>query len=106
MISDERILKLVTIEDLNNDSKFFAEFLEIETVKKILLFAGGSTYYFPQPSSLVESAVKKHLIDHPGNLDYFAIKKIEKEFNISQKKLAEIIRDIKKIKKEEVKGMF
>jgi Mor family transcriptional regulator len=106
MNSEEKILEYITISDLNNDAKYFAEFLNLDTIKKIILFAGGSTYYFPQPNSLVDTAVRKYLAQFTGELDYFAIKKIEKQFNISQKKLSEILKESKKLNLDRTIEMF
>lgn len=89
--SDTKILEFILIEDLNEEMKYLATFVGLETVKQLMELLGGTRISIPKPSSYKPIALKRFLKDKKIEFNDIEIKKLSRRFDLNENTCRKII---------------
>lgn len=77
----------LTLEDIPNSHKDIAQYIGIDSFKKLVELLGGSSLYIPKESSLTRP-IRNRIIREKFNGDY---KALAREYNITQTQVRNIV---------------
>ena len=93
----EKLIERITEDDLENDMKFLATFLDMITIRKIILYAGGTSCYFTQPdyykTKILQRDVEKR-IKSGEKLSNMDAKLLAKEYGLSKLIVSRKIKEV------------
>lgn len=93
--TEAEILKFVKIDDLNEEMKYIATFVGLDTVKKMMEILGGSRIAIPKPSTYKQIALLRYLESNSNNLNDIEIKKLSRKFDLHENTCKKIIQNVK-----------
>ncbi|WP_373600478.1 Mor transcription activator family protein [Paraclostridium bifermentans] len=81
------MIEELTIEDIPNSHKDIAQYIGIDSFKKLVELLGGSSLYIPKESSLTRP-IRNRIIREKFNGDY---KSLAREYDITQTQVRNIV---------------
>lgn len=90
-ISEEQLLRELTIEDLQEQHRDFAETLGMENLIKLSEHFGGTSIYVPQKRELVKQRVYGMI---RSEYDGTNIKELAGKYDVSESTVYNVVRDI------------
>lgn len=93
MNTDEKILQLVTKEDLNENLQYYADLIGLENLKLLMIYAGGGHIYIPQPDTFKVAALKKYLTENRNNISN--LHKVGRDFGVCSKVVGKVLNEVK-----------
>ncbi len=81
------MIEELTIEDIPNSHKDIAQYIGIDSFKKLVELLGGSSLYIPKESSLTRP-IRNRIIQEKFNGDY---KSLAREYDITQTQVRNIV---------------
>ncbi|MGL5714835.1 MAG: Mor transcription activator family protein [Paraclostridium sp.] len=81
------MIEKLTLEDIPNSHKDIAEYIGIDSFKKLVELVGGSSLYIPKESSLTRP-IRNRIIRERFNGDY---RSLAKKYNITETQIRNIV---------------
>ena len=99
-IKNKWLNEIQSHEELPNLYQIITDLIGIENTLKLAELLGGETIYFPSPTALSRLVRNKRIQEE---FNGYNERSLARKYNLSTKRISQLVRDVKDVKKEAAK---